>query len=176
MDIDECSICMSTIDDGSIEMLPCSHNFHLRCLAKFRTQSIASGTIRFECPLCRAPLQWRTLGPVAPGTPLAKSVDAIDPLHEPEYHPSMDVPIGSRSFTGEDIDAMFLNSQERSSIVGEQERTRVVTTSLNPCLRLHNTTQARQGPAQQDMDRQVSLRESTDEIERNCSGFFFCSR
>lgn len=59
----ECSICWEPLGTRPLEQLPCSHLFHLSCLAQwFRTADGSSGPDATKsCPICRQPLTRRQL-------------------------------------------------------------------------------------------------------------------
>lgn len=44
-----CSICMETIFDNDIEVLPCAHVYHSRCISRWAME-------QQNCPECRCPL------------------------------------------------------------------------------------------------------------------------
>ncbi|CAN4087262.1 unnamed protein product [Withania somnifera] len=55
-EIKECSICLSTIEDGElVRILPnCNHNFHVECIDKWFNCNLT-------CPICRTKLEPRLL-------------------------------------------------------------------------------------------------------------------
>jgi hypothetical protein len=50
--LNECSICLDTINKESYIILDCKHDFHLNCIMKHIIISIQSNLI-IRCPLCR---------------------------------------------------------------------------------------------------------------------------
>lgn len=50
----ECSICFDALGSRPLELLPCSHLFHLSCLTEWLR--VGSGQSGKSCPICRQPL------------------------------------------------------------------------------------------------------------------------
>ena len=47
---DDCSLCLSSMKNKLVVVLPCGHTFHNKCHSKLRD---AAAAYRYRCPVCR---------------------------------------------------------------------------------------------------------------------------
>ena len=85
--MDQCSICLESLDDGGVVALACNHRFHAACLAQM-AGAVGTATTRrgslTACPNCR------TVSRVAPvATPAFSVGDRVLALWGHKFYPGV---------------------------------------------------------------------------------------
>ena len=125
--MDQCSICLESLDDGGVVALACNHRFHAACLAQM-AGAVGTATTRrgslTACPNCR------TVSRVAPVTTPAFSVgDRVLALWGHKFYPGVvdDVVDGGDAYEikwddGDEGRVLAKNVRARASYESEGRR------------------------------------------------------